>query len=154
MDEGLREQQCCGAIRNIIKVVGKIQISFVLARKGKDLLTRGDRKMQIDYEKYARIFKVMSDPKRLKIIDMLSEGELCACKILEEFHITQPTLSHDMKLMCDLGIVKARKEGKWMQYSLDLDVMNEVYKTVGRLMIPGDYAGLLNCNCNTEKEEK
>ena len=86
--------------------------------------------MQIDYEKYARIFKVMSDPKRLKIIDMLSEGELCACKILEEFHITQPTLSHDMKLMCDLGIVKARKEGKWMQYSLDIDVMNEVYKTV------------------------
>ena len=90
--------------------------------------------MQIDYEKYARIFKVMSDPKRLKIIDMLSEGELCACKIL--------------------GIVKARKEGKWMQYSLDIDVMNEVYKTVGHLMIPGDYAGLLNCNCNTEKEEK
>ena len=109
--------------------------------------------MQIDYEKYARIFKVMSDPKRLKIIDMLSEGELCACKILEEFHITQPTLSHDMKLMCDLGIVKARKEGEWMQYSLDIDVMNEVYKTVGHLMIPGDYAGLLNCNCNTEKEK-
>ena len=114
---------------------------------------RFTKEMQIDYEKYARIFKVMSDPKRLKIIDMLSEGELCACKILEEFHITQPTLSHDMKLMCDLGIVKARKEGNWMQYSLDIDVMNEVYKTVGRLMIPGDYAGLLNCNCNTEKEK-
>ena len=61
---------------------------------------RFTKEMQIDYEKYARIFKVMSDPKRLKIIDMLSEGELCACKILEEFHITQPTLSHDMKLMC------------------------------------------------------
>jgi DNA-binding transcriptional ArsR family regulator len=56
----------------------------------------------IDYAKYARIFKVMSDPKRLKIIDMLSEGELCACKILEEFHITQPTLSHDMK--CSIQI--------------------------------------------------
>ena len=101
----------------------------------------------IDYAKYARIFKVMSNPKRLKIIDMLSEGELCACKILEEFHITQPTLSHDMKVMCDLGIVKARKEGKWMQYSLDIEVLNDVYKTVGRLMIPGAYAGLLNCNC-------
>ena len=122
--------------------------------------------MQIDYEKYARIFKVMSDPKRLKIIDMLSEGELCACKILEEFHITQPTLSHDMKLMCDLGIVKARKEGKWMQYSLDIDVMNEVYKTVGRLMIPGDYAiqkrkknklqrqqSKSGCSCSIEKGE-
>ena len=93
-----------------------------------------DDKVTIDYAKYARIFKVMSNPKRLKIIDMLSEGELCACKILEEFHITQPTLSHDMKVMCDLGIVKARKEGKWM--------------------IPGAYAGLLNCNCNTEKENE
>ena len=78
----------------------------------------------IDYAKYARIFKVMANPKRLKIIDMLSEGELCACKILEEFHITQPTLSHDMN------------------------------KTVGRLMIPGAYAGLLNCNCNTERENE
>ena len=68
--------------------------------------------MQIDYEKYARIFKVMSDPKRLKIIDMLSEGELCACKILEEFHITQPTLSHDMKLLVDAGLVNDRREGK------------------------------------------
>lgn len=111
-------------------------------------------KAMINYAKYARIFKVMSDPKRLKIIDMLSEGELCACKILEEFHITQPTLSHDMKVMCDLGIVKARKEGKWMQYSLDIEVLNDVYKTVGRLMIPGAYAGLLNCNCNTERKNE
>ncbi len=110
--------------------------------------------MQIDYTKYAKIFKVMSDSKRLKIIDMLSEGELCACKILEEFHITQPTLSHDMKLMCDAGLVRARKEGKWMHYSLDMNVMNDIYKTVGRLMIPGDYAGLLNCNCDTEREEE
>ena len=47
---------------------------------------RFTKEMQIDYEKYARIFKVMSDPKRLKIIDMLSEGELCACKILEDVH--------------------------------------------------------------------
>lgn len=110
--------------------------------------------MQIDYTKYAKIFKVMSDPKRLKIIDMLSEGELCACKILEEFHITQPTLSHDMKLMCDAEMVRARKEGKWMHYSLDMNVMNDIYKTVGRLMVPGDYAGLLNCNCDTEREEE
>lgn len=121
---------------------------------GIDKKTRRGGQMQIDYVKYAKMFKVMSDPKRLKIIDMLSEGELCACKILEEFHITQPTLSHDMKLMCDLGMVKARKEGKWMQYSLDIDVMNELYKTVGRLMIPGDYAGLLNCNGNMEREDK
>ena len=36
----------------------------------------------------------------------------------------------------------------------DIEVLNDVYKTVGRLMIPGAYAGLLNCNCNTERENE
>ena len=51
--------------------------------------------MEQVYQDSARILKVISDPKRLRIVDMLSCGELCACKILEAFHITQPTLSHD-----------------------------------------------------------
>lgn len=103
--------------------------------------------MDIDYAEYAKIFKILSDPKRLKILDMLSGGELCACKILEEFHITQPTLSHDMKLMCDAGIVFARKEGKWMQYSLNLEKLNDVYKTLGKIIVPKEYAGIVDCDC-------
>lgn len=67
----------------------------------------------------AKIFKALSDPKRLRIVEMLSCGELCACEILEKFHITQPTLSHDMKLLCDAGLLKARRDGKWMYYSLN-----------------------------------
>ncbi len=66
--------------------------------------------MAIDYVEYSKIFKVFADPKRLKIIDMLSNGELCACKILEEFQITKPTLSHDMKLLSDIGIVSKNSE--------------------------------------------
>jgi len=50
-----------------------------------------------DYEKISKSLKVISDPKRLEILDMISCGELCACEILEKFDITQPTLSHDMK---------------------------------------------------------
>lgn len=103
--------------------------------------------MDIDYAEYAKIFKILSDPKRLKILDMLSGGELCACKILEEFHITQPTLSHDMKMMCDAGIVFARKEGKWMQYSLNLEKLNDVYKTLGKIIVPKEYAGIVDCDC-------
>ena len=49
---------------------------------------------------------------------MLSCGELCACVILEKFNITQPTLSHHMKSLCDSELVIGRKEGKWMYYSL------------------------------------
>lgn len=106
--------------------------------------------MEINYTEYAKIFKILSDPKRLKIIDMLSEGELCACKILEEFHITQPTLSHDMKLMCEAGIVSARREGKWTHYTLNLEKMNEVYKTFGKLIVPKEFAGIVDCGCPQE----
>ncbi len=64
-------------------------------------------------------FKALADTHRLMIVDMLSCGELCACKILEKLHITQPTLSHHMKILCDCGLVSGRKEGKWTYYSLN-----------------------------------
>ncbi|MHC1772862.1 MAG: ArsR/SmtB family transcription factor [Flexilinea sp.] len=75
-----------------------------------------------------KILKAIADPKRLKIVKMLSNGELCACKILEEFHITQPTLSHDMKVLCEAGIVTVRKDGKWMHYSLNIDRVENFIK--------------------------
>lgn len=103
--------------------------------------------MEINYAEYAKIFKVLSDPKRLKILDMLSGGELCACKIQEEFNITQPTLSHDMRLLCESGLVNPRREGKWTHYSLNMEKMNELYKTIGQLMLPEQFLGVLDCKC-------
>ncbi|MCL2166276.1 MAG: ArsR family transcriptional regulator, partial [Clostridiales bacterium] len=47
--------------------------------------------MDTQYKEYALLFKALSDPNRLMIVDMLSCGELCACIILEKFQITQPT---------------------------------------------------------------
>lgn len=108
--------------------------------------------MDIDYAAYAKIFKAMSDPKRLQIMDMLSNGELCACKILDAFSITQPTLSHDMKLLIDTGLVSSKKVGKWTHYSLNAEKLNEVYKTVGKLMLPDPFSALVECICNEEGE--
>jgi len=75
--------------------------------------------MENEYLEKANLFKAISDPNRLMIVDMLSSGALCACKILEKLQITQPTLSHHMKILCDCGLVDARREGKWMHYSLN-----------------------------------
>jgi len=74
--------------------------------------------MNNKYAENVALFKALDDANRLMIVDMLSCGELCACKILERFHITQPTLSHHMKILCDCGLVVGRKEGKWTYYSL------------------------------------
>jgi len=75
--------------------------------------------MEQIYKENARIFKALSDKNRLMIVDMLSCGELCACVILEKFNITQPTLSHHMKILYDCGLVSGRKVGKWVYYSLN-----------------------------------
>lgn len=82
--------------------------------------------MEKIYTETVKILKALSDPKRLRIVDMLSCGELCACQILEAFHVTQPTLSHDMKLLVAAGIVKDRREGKNIYYSLDTEVLGDL----------------------------
>ena len=64
------------------------------------------------------IFKALSDENRIRILEMLRGGEKCACKLLEELNISQPTLSHHMKILCDAGIVNGRKDGKWTHYSM------------------------------------
>ena len=78
--------------------------------------------MDEKYKEYAQFFKALSDPNRLMIVDMLSCGELCACVILEKFQITQPTLSHHMKNLCDCKLVNGRKQGKWTYYSLNNEI--------------------------------
>lgn len=72
----------------------------------------------MDEKRIAAIFKAFCDENRIRIIKLLRSGEKCACKLLEEINVTQPTLSHHMKILCDSGIVSARKEGKWMYYSI------------------------------------
>lgn len=71
-----------------------------------------------DYFKIAKIFKAFDDEKRLQILEMLRYSEKCACDILENIDISQPTLSHHMKILCDSGIVNCEKRGKWCFYSV------------------------------------
>ena len=82
--------------------------------------------MSADYESVAKKLKVISDPKRLKIIDILSCDELCACEILEKPDISQPTLSHDMRKLEEVSLVTSWREGKNTYYSLDKDSLDEI----------------------------
>lgn len=82
--------------------------------------------MKYAYAEYGPLFKALSDETRLKIIDMLSCEELCACKILEEFSITQPTLSYHMKILTETGLVNGVRDGAWMRYTLNPDRADDV----------------------------
>ena len=95
------------------------------------------------YTDAGKILKAISDPKRLKIVDMLSCGELCACKILEEFHITQPTLSHDMRVLIEAKVVTDRREGKNIYYSLNKEYLDAFHQTLGQI-----FSCKENCICH------
>jgi ArsR family transcriptional regulator len=82
--------------------------------------------MKYTYAEYIPAFKSLSDETRLKIIDMLSCGELCACDILEKFSISQSTLSYHMKILTESGLVNGVRDGAWMRYSLNKENLNNV----------------------------
>ena len=82
--------------------------------------------MDESYKKMAKVFKALSDPKRVKIADMLSCGEMCACVLLKCFEITQPTLAHDMKVLIEADVVKSRREGKRTYYSLNWELFSKM----------------------------
>ena len=74
--------------------------------------------MTSTYQENAKVFRAFCDENRLQVLELLQSGEKCACKLLSDLHISQSTLSHHMGILCDSGIVQARKDGKWIRYSL------------------------------------
>jgi len=90
--------------------------------------------MKKNYSQYVVFLKAIADETRLEILTMLSGGQLCACKILEYFHITQPTLSYHMKILCASGLVEGVKDGIWMRYSLNkenIDALKDLFDEIG-----------------------
>ena len=98
--------------------------------------------MDNKYINISKKLKVLSDPKRLEIVDMLSCEELCACEILEKFDISQPTLSSDMKKLEDANIIKSRKEGKNVFYIVNKESLDELYNLFGKI-----FESSLDCIC-------
>ena len=89
--------------------------------------------MNKQYGNYAKIFKALSDPKRVRIVDLLSCGEMCGCVLLKCFEVTQPTLAHDMKVLTEAGVVTSRREGKRTLYSLNMKTLENIRKHIDEI---------------------
>ncbi len=70
---------------------------------------------------YLRVFRAFSDERRVRVLEILSRGEQCACVLLEQLEISQPTLSYHMKILCRSGIVRERSVSPWKYYSTDAE---------------------------------
>lgn len=68
-------------------------------------------------KKRSRIFKALADETRLRILGLLAAREMCVCEVMVALELTQPTASHHLGILENAGLVKNRKEGKWVFYT-------------------------------------
>lgn len=101
----------------------------------------------MDNKEIARIFKAFSDERRLEILAKLISGERCACKLLEEIKISQATMSHHMKILCDAGVVRSRKDGKWTHYSINKDGVESAKRILNDLIDNNTYNTIFDKRC-------
>ncbi len=75
----------------------------------------------------AELFKVFGDTTRIKILCVLTEAEMCVCDIASLLNMTQSAISHQLRALKSARLVKYRKEGKVVYYSLDDDHVNTIF---------------------------
>jgi len=69
-------------------------------------------------EAQSKVLKALADAIRLRILGLLSTREMCVCEVMVALDLTQPTASHHLRILENVGLVKDRKEGKWVFYSI------------------------------------
>lgn len=74
----------------------------------------------------AQFYKALGDETRLKIIELLFNKELCVCEIFESFNLSQPAISHHLRILKQAGVVNDNRVGKWIYYGLNPDTLTKV----------------------------
>ena len=94
----------------------------------------------------AHWFHALSDETRLRIVEMLSHGERCVCDLQDAVDAAQSRLSFHLKVLKDSGLVTDRREGRWMYYALNRDVLQRI-AAFAQAVKPGKHAGSCAAAC-------
>nr|WP_153726497.1 metalloregulator ArsR/SmtB family transcription factor [Heliorestis convoluta] len=80
------------------------------------------------YQELAQLFKALGDPTRVRILHVLSRGELCVCDLASLLEMSQSAISHQLRQLRHLGLLRYRKEGKMVYYQLDDQHMVKIFE--------------------------
>jgi ArsR family transcriptional regulator len=105
----------------------------------------GSGRMETIYEKNAKVFKAFCDARRLRILELLQGGEKCTCVLIEEMDMPQSSLSYHMKILCEVGIVEGRQDGKWTHYSISEKGSLEAVELLKELSMSDQTAKRVSC---------
>jgi ArsR family transcriptional regulator, arsenate/arsenite/antimonite-responsive transcriptional repressor len=90
----------------------------------------------MDMEVALPLLKLMSEPNRLKIFALLAGGERCVCEIEESVKLPQNLVSHHLGVLRDAGYIRARREGRWVYYAVNKEMLSQIYPVICRLFSP------------------
>ena len=94
----------------------------------------------------ARWFHALSDKTRLEIVELLSHGERCVCELQDTLDAAQSRLSFHLRILKDAGLVTDRREGRWVYYSLNREVLDRIGAFAAAVQ-PGKHAGSCSRAC-------
>lgn len=85
-------------------------------------------------ERMARIAKALGDPIRVQLVDLLRKhaGKVCVCELVPLFDLSQPTVSHHLKVLREAGVVGSERQGLWAYYYVNPEALEEVSRWLGR----------------------
>ena len=89
---------------------------------------------KINSEQFVGIMESLSDPIRINILELMMDGEICVCDIVNVTGLSQPKISYHIKILKDSGLISDRQEGRWVYYKLDLEVLSEIQNWMGNLI--------------------
>jgi ArsR family transcriptional regulator len=101
--------------------------------------------VKIPYEEIATVFKAFCDERRLRILELLHNGEQCACVLIEQLDMAQSSLSYHMKILCESGIVDSRQDGKWTHYKISDEGSRRAVELLKALTTPNSIVATSNC---------
>ena len=87
-----------------------------------------------DAERAAGVFKALSDPARVRLLSLIArspDAEACVCNLVDDFDLSQPTVSHHLKVLLDVGLVERERRGSWAYYRLRPGSLESVRRALG-----------------------
>ncbi|MDH5235744.1 MAG: metalloregulator ArsR/SmtB family transcription factor [Gemmatimonadota bacterium] len=97
--------------------------------------------------RHAGLFQALSDPRRLRILDLLRGGEQCVCDLRADLDCGQSLLSFHLKTLRDVGLVTMRKEGRWSYYQLAPGAFEHAEQAVAAYRVPAHKRRTLPVGC-------
>ena len=90
-------------------------------------------------ETYAGVFKALSHSVRVQILDLISQGggEVCGCDIERHFDLTQPTISHHLKVLRDAGLITSESRGVWVHHRVNAEMVNTLHDLLAMMRHQG-----------------